>query len=270
MTKEYTKEELDNASGMNKPNIVTWPSIKFASTNRGMGELGGFTLLSNDEDGKLVPKDLGKELKAIIINRGKLRLKSSEHISNEVSSAKELTLIFTKEKFRLYDKGEYYQMKEKYKLSTHQIPYLYLEDGTIAKLGVSPSSLSGFWEYLKSFSGEDRIYQFWTTMKASEKEYKKMGGTYHILDFIQGEKLEDDIQNKVSEAIMDTNEKIKANNEARRQTDTTNTDSDTYPDTYPEEEVQRDDIPVIDVESDEANKEAQEAGKSGESIEQEY
>jgi len=242
----YTQEQLDQAAGMDRPNIVTYPTIKFTATNTGRAEVGSFSFLTSDENGELQAEDLGKELKAVIINRGRIRLKNAQYISNEVSGARSKVMLFTKDGGKLQDQGDYYKIKEQYGLSTFQHPYLKLEDGRIGKLIVLPASLNNFWDYMGGFRESDRVYYYWTHIKASEEAKSGKGGSYYVIEFGQGDQLTQEEQNQTYESIMKVANAIQKNDEARKGRYQEEAEEVQEPAQEHPQEQNKDDIPVIE------------------------
>jgi len=205
---KYTLEAIDEMSGFGKSNFIKWPFIKFSATTRGIAPVGTFTKLSGSDE--LKAELLGKKINVVILHRGKFRLKNAELISSEVASSKEQVDIFTKEKSKLCDHGDYKEMKERYKLNTHQFPYVILNGQDVARMAVLPGSLQRFWEYLDTFKSDERPMYFQTIVSAGA-EKKSKGGTYFEMAFTRGEKITEDKLDIVLDVLAQLDSDIKKN-----------------------------------------------------------
>lgn len=215
-----TKEELDEMSGFGRPTITQFPSIKFSATDRGKAPIKSFSLLSQNAKGELVAVDLGEEIKGVILNRGKMRLKSSDFTSTEYERNTEVVSIFDKEKSFKEATGVAKDIKENYKMNPHQYPYILIDvngDSIIAKLDVLPASLKNYFEYQKEFTKDERPYQFETIIKA-EKEISKNKGNFYKISFSKGGEYKDEALDFVYDELEKLSEKLKANDKAREST----------------------------------------------------
>lgn len=218
---QHTQEELDEATGMGRPTITTFPTLKFTSADsaKGKSNVKSFTLLSQDKDGKLIAEDLGETVKVVLMTRGSFRLKKAPYISNEVrlaradSDVKIYQIDKIKNKRMLTNIGKWKEMKEKYGLATQQLPFGVVND-EIAKIIVLPSSLSNYWEYLESFKDQERPYKFITIIKANDKPKTGAGGEYYEMTFKRGEQLDEASISQMEDDIIDLRDKLKKNDEA--------------------------------------------------------
>lgn len=245
MNKEEQKAELDEASDFNQLTFKTYPTIKFtASKNSEYSEVGSFTLLENDEDGNLKATDLGKEIKCIFLKRGKFRLKAADFNTRDItfSKTKEITLYgkTAEGKQTVAAVGTYHDLKKQYGLSTYQYPYVALEDGTIARLCILPSSLANYWEYCDDFKNSERIYEFYTTVKAAPELTKGKKGSYYLMDFLRSKELDEDTFSEIAATIKELRDELKKKDEAyeeeQSEYDRMNNQQELVPD---------DDIPIV-------------------------
>lgn len=256
MSEKYTEEELDKASDFGRPNIHSFPFIKFSAAEGGKSEVKHFTLLTSDADGNLQAQDLGEELKVVILHRGKFKMKKGNFSTNELTPNKDKQVSVykrTKTGKRVFEnKGTWHEMKEKYGMSTSQIPYVLVDQEGfqgVAKLGVLPSSLSNYWEYCDEFKRKEKPRHFETIVKASDKEKESQGGTYYEMSFKRGKALDEELREMVEEDIMDLDAKLKENEKAFSQDEDPETEEEVF---YEKPEVDKDDIPVIDENADPA------------------
>lgn len=214
--KKTRRERLDAATGFLNPQFKRFPFIKFISSDssKSKSPVKNFVLLTSQDDGGLEATDLGEMLKCVVIKRGLFKMKKATMSTNEMAYSKGKTVAvykYDKETNRkqLVAEGEWKAMKEKFGLSTMQVPYVLLEDGTVAKLGVLPSSLSAYWEYTDEFKKEDtRPYEYETVVEANPEVQESEGGTYYQMAFKRGETLSENQLMDVEHAIDDTNAEI--------------------------------------------------------------
>lgn len=203
----YTTQQLDEASDFNTSKIVRFPYLKFSSAGSKQAEAKTFTLLRNDDDGNLQAENLGEEVNVIFISRGKFRLKKASYTTNDiVPNQREIELYKINKntgKRAFQEKGEWRELKEKYDLSTFQYPYVLLNN-EIVRLGILPSSLGNYWDHCDEFKGNEKIYQFETTIKAGDEAKQSEGGIYYEMVFERGKKVRD--FDNVAEKIMELNE----------------------------------------------------------------
>lgn len=214
---KYSQEQIDEMSGFGKTHFEKWPYVKFSATTRGLAPVGTFSKLSWDDKNNLTAEPLGKTISVILLHRGRFRLKNADMTSSEVISSKQDVDIYTKEKSRLVDHGNYKEMKEKYAMGTMQYPYVILNGEEVVRLAVLPGSLSKFWEYLDSFKGEDRPL-YWITNVSAGEEKRNKGGTYLEMAFARGMSAGDQ-QDSILDALSALDEKIKKNDAARNARD---------------------------------------------------
>ena len=235
------REELDNATDFKRTQFKQYPTIKFTATNTAeYSKAGSFTLLENDEDGKLKVTDLGKELSCVFIQKGKFRLKGSDYNTRDVifNKTKPITLYGrTKDgKQMVVGEGAWHALKKDYGLSAHQYPYIKLRDGTIARLDILPSSLSNYWKYCADFKNDERIYCFYTNVKASAKMEQGKKGKYYLMDFIRQDEIEPDEFSVIETTIKDLRNELKNVEDAYKEKQ----------DDYAQLELSEGVLPVID------------------------
>lgn len=224
-----TKKELDQASDFQQTSFKRYPTIKFtASSGSKYASEGSFTFLENDPDGKLIATDLGKTLSIVLIKRGKFRLKKPPYETNEVVSGKDKAIdVYERgsDGKRMHkERGVWRVMKDKYKLSTFQYPYVLLNvdskdediEPVIAKLAILPSSLSAYWDYCKDFTKE-RVYEVMTSITASKDMVKGKLGNYHTMEFAMTGKLSRPTFEKVADTIETLDTELKLAQEARQE-----------------------------------------------------
>lgn len=115
--------------------------------------------------------------------------------------------------------------KFSYTLKTQQIVYCYSPElKKVVRLIVKGASLSNgqdkpkvqgvtkFYDYLKSFSGDDHFYNFVTELVPVAEEGPK--GLYFALNFVRGERLTPEQQERVNDLIRDTHATIQAVDES--------------------------------------------------------
>ena len=218
---QFTQQEIDEATGNNKPVISIYPTIKFtaASSNKGKSEVKHFSLLSKSEKGEFVAEDLGEKLEVCFMTRGSFRLKKGSYTSSEAKQPQEnpIVNVYKQDKATgkrsLSGSGNWKEMKEKFALSTQQLPYGTVGD-KIAKIIISPSSLENYWKYLEEFKGDERVYQFMTIVKSEDKITIGKEGEYYKMSFTRGDKLDQESIEMMVEDIMDLRDKLKKNEEA--------------------------------------------------------
>lgn len=223
----FSQAEIDEATGNNRPTISIYPTVKFTSADsaKGKSEVKHFTLLSTDKDGKLEAVDLGEKIEVCLMTRGSFRMKKGSYTSNETKQpqANPVINVYKRDKTTgkksLAGSGAWKEMKEKFALSTQQLPYGSLSgkdivDIKVVKIIVLPSSLQNYWDYLESFKGDERVYQFMTVIKSSEKPKSGDGGEYYLMTFERGDKLDTESVEMMVEDIMDLRDKLKKNEEA--------------------------------------------------------
>jgi hypothetical protein len=221
MSAVFSQSEIDEAYGQSRPQITTYPTIKFCSADsaKGKSEVKHFTLLGKDKDGKLTAEDLGEKLEVCFMTRGNFRLKKGSYTSSEAKEPQTSPIINVYKQDKATGKrslersGVWKEMKEKFGLSTQQLPYGTVGEN-IAKIIISPSSLENYWKYLEEFKGDERVYQFMTIVKSEDKITIGKDGEYYKMSFTRGDKLDQESIEMMVEDIMDLRDKLKKNEEA--------------------------------------------------------
>ena len=180
---DIDKIKLDDLSDFKQRFYYNVPFLKFN------GKEGTFTLLKRDDVGEIKEaQDLGKEIQVVFLKRGRFKLVSGRYYSSEAypKKGKMINLYQIDKKTgkrMLVDVGEWQEIKSRYGLKTQQLPFvLLLPEKEIVKLKIIPGSLQSYWDYLATFRGKERPYEFITKISSVEEEGKE-GGVYYKLSF---------------------------------------------------------------------------------------
>lgn len=206
-----------------------------------------------DKDGKYPKVQLGEELKCVFLKHRRVlaqfrknesSLNSNEHIGKD-------DYIFL---FGVNEKGTASELREKYQgLRVRQIVYAYVPAiKEVVRLIVKGKSLVsdvkerfGYYDYLGSFDKE-HSWQYFTTIKPVQLQGDL--GSYYAMEFVRGEKLDDEKLQKVANLIEDASSKISVieayyKSKAPQEIVKESSPEDKEKVEYPDEEINADDIP---------------------------
>jgi len=213
------KERLNEMSDFQDKYIYRVPFLKFSGRKGNYSKAGEFTLLDQDKEGNIVPKSYGNSIDVVFLKRGKFRLEGESFVSAEgMPNQNKNVNIYQMGKQgnrRLIDSGPWQTMKQRYGLKTSQFPYvLIVQDDIVARLKVLPGSLSRYWNYLASFKGKEKPYDYITALGSVEVEGNK--GTYCEMTFEAKER--SDIE-RIAERIREVSDNVRRMEESLERTE---------------------------------------------------
>jgi hypothetical protein len=256
------KEDLKNMTG--QTGRERFPSYKLNEVTMS-GDDGSFRLKEilgpKNTEGKYNVEQLGQELHGVIL---KMRWRLSRYEEEGQSLA--TTEYDNKHQdevvvFPMKDRGNAATMKERYKLSTQRVVYLYVPaKQQIVRLIVKASGLSGdknpkeekgLFEHIDEFNETNTLaHEFVTTCKGVFREGQNTDGSrnkrkdHYAMSFSTGRKLNESELAKVEGMIRDVHEKT-APATAPTHEDVLEEQEEASPSgiEYPKDEINPDDIP---------------------------
>lgn len=202
MTQEQRKRmaDLSGDSRNSAPPKYVVPLIRFD------GNRGEFKKISKSESGENIEEIIKAPLDIIILKKRRILSSFSPAVSyftNEHNNTSERLILFKNLSKTVTQEaiGFTEDLREKYQtLRTHEIIYVLFE-GEICKMEIKGGSLSGYYDYQKALSSEEKHSFEVVTVLGSEKVKSEAGfGYYRItFDFRNDEIDMDSIESKMLE-----------------------------------------------------------------------
>lgn len=244
MSDDEVMQKLKQGSGepVNQGLSMNFDIIQFK------GDSGMYKKVMQDEPNK----EIGSSIEAVIIkSRNKIRTFSDEDPSQEFYSKNEFDDIYN-EPIELYngldekvDEHNYKVLKEKYDISLRKVLYLMDEDGDLAKMDVSGTSLGNYFTYENSFPENESMSAYYTKFSNETRHHEKWG-EFYVVKLQKGEKADPrkclKVQkeiNKMIEARKQEEQVVKAESQGER----AKVKNQAQEGSEPEEEIEVEDIP---------------------------